>query len=44
MCDEAVDSCFLALKFVVDQFVKNKMIEKLDGAMFFHEYIFGDLD
>ena len=45
MCDKGVDSCLLALKFVPDWFVMNKMIEKLDSAVFFNDYIiFGDLD
>ena len=44
MCEKAVD-CFLAFKFVPDWLVKNKMIEKLQSAIFFYEYIiFGDLD
>ena len=28
MCDEAVDGCLAALKFVPDQFVTSKMIKK----------------
>ena len=45
MCDKAVDSCLLALKFVPDCFVKAKMIEKLDSAVFPDDYIvFSDLD
>ena len=30
MCDEAIDTSLLALKFVPDWFVTNKMLEKLD--------------
>ena len=45
MCDKTVDSCLLALKFVPDCFVKTKMIEKLDSAVFPDDYIvFSDLD
>ena len=44
MCDKAVDSCLLALKFVPDQFLTNNMIEKLDSAILSEDYIiFGDL-
>ena len=34
MSDKAVDAYMLALKFVSDWFVTNKMLEKLDGAVF----------
>ena len=45
MCDKAVDSCLLALKFAPDCFVTTKMIEKLDSAVFPDDYIiFSDLD
>ena len=43
MRDKAVHSYVLTLRFVPDQFVKNKMLEKLDnsifsnGDLFFHE-------
>ena len=30
MCDKAVDTCLLVLKFVPDWFVTNKMLEKND--------------
>ena len=30
ICDKAVDSCLLALKFVPDWFVTNNRIEKLE--------------
>ena len=45
MYDKAVDSCLLALKFVPDCFIKSKMIEKIDCAVFSDDCIvFGDLD
>ena len=45
MCDKAVNCCLLALKFVPDWFVMNKMMEKLDSAVFSNDYIaFGDSD
>ena len=34
MCNEAVDVCLLALQFVSDWFVINKMTKKLDDALF----------
>ena len=34
MCDKAVDGFLLALKFVIDWFVINKMIKKLHNALF----------
>ena len=37
MCDEAVDSCLLALKFVPDWFVMNKVVEKLHSALFSYD-------
>ena len=33
MCDEAVNDCLAALKFVPDWFVTSKMLEKLDNAL-----------
>ena len=33
MCDEAVDDCPAALKFVSDKFVTNKVLEKFDNAL-----------
>ena len=42
MCDNAVDSCLLALKFVPDWFVTSKMIEKRDSAVFYNDYIVSD--
>ena len=39
MCDKAVNCCLLALKFVPDWFVMNKMMEKLDSAVFSNDYI-----
>ena len=33
MCDEAVDDCLAALKFVPDCFVTSKKLEKLDNAL-----------
>ena len=42
MCDETVDDCLTALKFIPDWFVTSKMIKKLvttlytdDGLLFF---------
>ena len=44
MCNNAVYSCLLTLKFVPDKFVASEMIEKLDSAVFSDYYIvFGDL-
>ena len=44
MCDEAVDGCLAALKFIVDLFVTNKILEKFyddlltnDDILFFDE-------
>ena len=45
MCDKAVDFYLLALKFVPDWFIADKMIEKLDNAIFSNFYlVFGDID
>ena len=33
MCDEAVDNCLVALKFIPDWFVWSKMLEKLDNLL-----------
>ena len=33
MCDEAVDNCLAALKFIPDLFVTCKMLEKLDNSL-----------
>ena len=33
MCDEAVDNCLVALKFIPDWFVRSKMLEKLDNLL-----------
>ena len=45
ICDDAVDDFLVALKFVPDWFVTNKMIAKLDSALFSNNYIdLGDLD
>ena len=45
MCNKAVESYLLALKFVPDWFIASKMIEKLDNAVFFNDGItFGDID
>ena len=33
MCDEAVDACLAALKFIPDWFAANKMLEKLDNTL-----------
>ena len=44
MCDESVDDCLAALKFIPDWFVPNKMLEKFhddlpanDDILFFNE-------
>ena len=39
MCNKAVDASLLALNFVPDWLVTNKMIEKLDNAVFTNEDI-----
>ena len=45
MCDKAVNSHLLALKFFPDWFVRSKMIEKLDSTVFSNDDIlFCDLD
>ena len=33
MCDSVVDACLPALKFLLDGFVSNKMLEKLDDVL-----------
>ena len=40
MCDEAVDDCLEALKFVPDWFVTSKMLEKINNASLDHDDIF----
>lgn len=45
MCDKAVDSYLQALTFVPNWFVTNKMIDKLDNAIFsIDDIVFGDID
>ena len=45
MCDKTVDAFMSALKFVPDWFVTNKVIEKLDNAVFSNDDIVsGELD
>ena len=45
ICDKAVNSYLLALKFIPDWFAKIKMIEKLNSSVFFNgDVVFGDLD
>ena len=39
LCDKAVDAFLPALKFVPDCFVTNKMLEKLDVAVFCNDDI-----
>ena len=39
MCDNVVDACLPALKFVTDWFVTNKMLEWLDNTLFFNDDI-----
>ena len=33
ICDEAVDDCLAALKFILDWFVTSKMVKKVDNAL-----------
>ena len=33
MCDEAVDDCPAGLKFIPDQFVTSKMLDKFDNTL-----------
>ena len=40
MCDEAVDDCLAALKFIPDWFVTSKMIKKLLSALYADDNIF----
>ena len=40
MCDEPVDYCIAALKFIPDWFVTRKMLEKVDNVLHANEYIF----
>ena len=45
MCDKAVDSYLLAVKFNPDWFVLSTMIEKLDSAVFSDKHVvFGDFE
>ena len=45
ICDKSADSYLLPLRFILDWFVTNKIIEKLDSAVFSGNYIaFADLD
>ena len=37
MCDKAVDEFLPALKFVPDWFITNKMLEKLNDALFVND-------
>ena len=39
MCDEAVDNCLAALKFVPDWFVTSEMIKKLFTDLYADENI-----
>ena len=34
MCDKTLDACFLTLKSIPHWLVVNKLLEKLDGAVF----------
>ena len=36
MCDEAVDDCLVALRFIFNQFITCKMLGKFDNAL--HAY------
>ena len=40
MCDESVDDCLEALKFVPDWFVTSKMLEKINNALLAHDDMF----
>ena len=45
ICDKSADSYLLPLRFILDWFATNKIIEKLDSAIFSGNYIaFADLD
>ena len=33
MCDEAVDDCLVALRFIFNQFITCKMLGKFDNAL-----------
>ena len=47
MCDEAVDDCLSALKFVPDWFLTAKMIKKLHETLFTNDDVLffdGDFD
>ena len=33
MCDEAVDNCLTALKFIPNRFVASKMLEQFDNTL-----------
>ena len=39
LCDKAVDVCISALKFIPDWFVTNKMLQKVDDAVFSNDDI-----
>ena len=40
ICNKAVDDCLAALKFILDWFVTNKMLEKLDNPLHPHDILF----
>ena len=39
LCDKTVDVCISALKFIPDWFVTNKMLQKVDDAVFSNDDI-----
>ena len=45
MCDKAADAYLPSLKLVLDQFFTNKMLEKLNEAVFCNnDIVFADID
>ena len=45
MCDETVDNCLAALKFIPDWFVKSKLLETFDNALHAnHNILFSNED
>ena len=45
ICDKAFNSYLLTLKFVLDRFATNKMLEKLDNSVFsYGDIFFNDAD
>ena len=45
MCDETVDNCLAALKFIPDWFVKSKLLETFDNVLHAnHDILFSNED